>query len=56
MSVREGERDIKRREKGGEEGKVFFCKGGGERTLLRGDRDAETESFHSERTDWVLFA
>ena len=38
------------REKGGEEGKVFFCKGGGERTLLSGDRDAETENSHTVKT------
>lgn len=32
------------------EKETFVCKRGGERTLLRGDRDAETENSHSENT------
>ena len=49
--VRDREGDIKRGgKKGGEEGKLFVYIGGGERTLLRGDRDSETESSHNENT------
>lgn len=52
MRVEETGKEILKegREGGGQEGKAFVCKEGGERTLLGDDRDAETESSHSANT------
>lgn len=59
MWVWETERQtVKEEGKGGEEAKVFVYKGGGERTLLRGDRGSETELAqwkHSEESHRLGF-